>query len=97
MTTTMLYAVVLGAAAGGGLWLIAHGALPREQPLKDPDSVGDTGHAEATGAEIAVFVTHRQPTQILSLAGIDQLVTTAHATARAEQGITTPWLQGKTP
>ncbi|WP_269859564.1 type II secretion system F family protein [Streptomyces sp. RPT161] len=31
MTTTMLYALVLGAAAGGGLWLSVHGALPHER------------------------------------------------------------------
>jgi hypothetical protein len=60
-------------------------------------ATGDTGHAEATSDTATVFVTHRQHTQILSLVGIDQLVTTAHASARAEQGISTPWLQGKRP
>ncbi len=50
-------------------------------------STGDTGHAEAGDDSVRVTVTHRQRTQILSLAGIDDLVTTATATARAEQGI----------
>jgi tight adherence protein B len=39
MTTTMLYVLVLGAAAGGGLWLSAHGALPHEHRVHRPGAV----------------------------------------------------------
>ncbi|MET9293084.1 hypothetical protein [Streptomyces sp. NPDC003077] len=54
---------------------------------------GNTGQASAGERYVTVNVTHRQRTQILSLAGIDDLVTTASATARAEQGISAPWQQ----
>jgi hypothetical protein len=50
-------------------------------------ATGDTGQAEAGEDSVTVTVTHRQHTQILSLAGIHDLQTTATATARAEQGI----------
>ena len=56
-------------------------------------ATGDTGRAEAGENSVTVTVTHRQHTQILSLVGIDELVTTATATAHAEQGISTPWRQ----
>jgi hypothetical protein len=52
---------------------------------------GDSGRAEAGETTVTVTVTHRQRTQILAAIGISDLVTTAKATARAEQGITTPW------
>ncbi|MCQ4084397.1 hypothetical protein NGB36_28400 [Streptomyces sp. RB6PN25] len=60
-------------------------------------AAGDTGQAHAAGNTVSVQVTHRQHTQILSLVGMDDLVTTGRATARAEQGITTPWRNEVTP
>lgn len=65
--------------------------------LRYISSSGDTGSAEAGNDSATVTVTHHQHTQILSLIGISELTTTATATARAEQGITTPWNQGSTP
>ncbi|MDI5974026.1 hypothetical protein POF50_032575 [Streptomyces sp. SL13] len=54
-------------------------------------SVGDTGRARAGGDTVTVTVTHRQTMQILSLLGIHDLVATATATARAEQGVSGPF------
>lgn len=54
-------------------------------------AAGDTGQAHATTDAVSVRVTHRQPTQILSLIGIGDLVTTGGGTARAERGINRPW------
>ena len=54
-------------------------------------TAGDTGKATASGNAVTVVVTHRQRTQILDVLGIGDLVTTARATSRAEQGITQPW------
>jgi Putative Flp pilus-assembly TadE/G-like len=59
--------------------------------LASVHAAGDVGQARVTGDAVSVQVTHRQRTQILSLIGIGDLVTTARATARAEQGITQPW------
>jgi hypothetical protein len=58
-------------------------------------AAGDAAQAHADPDEVSVKVTHRQRTQILSLIGIGDLVTTGRAVARAEQGITAPWQQGR--
>ena len=54
-------------------------------------AAGDTGRARVGGDAVTVTVTHRQRTQILSVVGIGELVTTATATARAEQGVSGPF------
>ena len=47
---------------------------------------GHTGTVEVNGEQVTVTVTISQPTQILSLAGIDHLTVTGTGTATAEQG-----------
>ena len=65
--------------------------------LRYVQAAGDTGHADIGDDFATVTVTHHQRTQILSLIGISELTTTATATARAEQGITSPWHRGSRP
>ncbi len=60
-------------------------------------ATGDSGQATAGDTSVTVTVTHHQTPQILAAIGINDLVTTAKATARAEQGITAPWQQGTAP
>lgn len=47
---------------------------------------GHTGTVSVDGEQVTVTVTIRQPTQILDLAGIDQLTETGTGSATAEQG-----------
>ena len=49
-------------------------------------AAGHTGTVSVNGEQVTVTVTITQPTQILSLAGIDHLTETATGTATAEQG-----------
>ena len=65
--------------------------------LRYVQAAGDTGHADIGDDSATVTVTHHQRTQVLSLIGISELTTTATATARAEQGITSPWHRGSRP
>ena len=52
---------------------------------------GDTARVTVMGDEAQVTVTHLQRTQVLSLAGLKTLTTTASATAHIERGATTAW------
>ena len=47
---------------------------------------GHTGTVTVNGDQVTVTITISQPTQILDLAGIDQLTETGTGTATAEQG-----------
>ena len=49
-------------------------------------AAGHTGTVSVNGEQVTVTVTITQPTQILSLAGIDHLTETGTGTATAEQG-----------
>ena len=49
-------------------------------------ATGHTGTVAVNGEQVTVTVTISQPTQILSLAGIDHLTVTGTGTATAEQG-----------
>ena len=49
-------------------------------------AAGHTGTISVNGEQVTVTVTITQPTQILSLAGIDHLTETGTGTATAEQG-----------
>ncbi len=49
-------------------------------------AAGEHGSASVAGETVTVNVTITQPTQILSLAGIDHLTETGTGTATAEQG-----------
>jgi hypothetical protein len=51
---------------------------------------GDTGTISVAGDNVTVTVTHRQPTQLLRLAGVNSLRVTGHANVRLRHGITTP-------
>lgn len=62
-----------------------------EAALRYVQATGDKGRVFVSGDRVTVTVTHRQRTQILSLVGLDELVTTATAIAQPEQGITRPW------
>ncbi|MEV8320442.1 pilus assembly protein TadG-related protein [Streptomyces sp. NPDC059900] len=56
---------------------------------------GDTARVRVQEDQTQVTVTHIQTTQVLSLVGLDQLTTTASATAHIEHGATTPWGEGE--
>jgi hypothetical protein len=47
---------------------------------------GHSGTVQVTGEQVIVTVTISQPTQILSLAGIDQITVSGSGTATAERG-----------
>jgi hypothetical protein len=47
---------------------------------------GKTGTVQVAGEQVTVTVTISQPTQLLSLAGIDHITVTGSGTATAEQG-----------
>jgi hypothetical protein len=49
-------------------------------------AAGHTGTVAVNGEQVTVTVTISQPTQVLSLAGIDHLTVTGTGTATAEQG-----------
>ena len=49
-------------------------------------AAGHTGTVSVNGEQVTVTVTITQPTQILTLAGIDHLTETGTGTATAEQG-----------
>jgi hypothetical protein len=49
-------------------------------------NAGKTGTVQVTGEQVTVTVTISQPTQILSLAGIDHITVSGTGTATAEQG-----------
>ncbi|MDA8282105.1 MAG: hypothetical protein M0Z42_02135, partial [Actinomycetota bacterium] len=49
-------------------------------------TTGHTGTVTVDGEQVTVTVTISQPTQILDLAGIDQLTETGTGSATAEQG-----------
>ena len=49
-------------------------------------NAGKTGTVQVTGEQVTVTVTISQPTQILSLAGIDHITVAGTGTATAEQG-----------
>ena len=49
-------------------------------------TTGHTGRVTVDGEQVTVTVTISQPTQILDLAGIDQLTETGTGSATAEQG-----------
>jgi hypothetical protein len=49
-------------------------------------AAGKTGTVQVAGERVTVTVTISQPTQLLSLAGIDHLTVTGSGTATAEQG-----------
>ena len=51
-------------------------------------AAGNTGTVAVNGKQVTVTVTISQPTQILSLAGIDHLTETGTGTATAEQAPT---------
>ncbi|MFE6158802.1 pilus assembly protein TadG-related protein [Streptomyces sp. NPDC056486] len=57
-------------------------------------AAGDTARIRVHENQTQVTVTHTQPTQVLSLIGLNQLTTTASATAHIERGATTPWGEG---
>ncbi|MFD4644777.1 pilus assembly protein TadG-related protein [Streptomyces sp. NPDC058441] len=57
-------------------------------------AVGDTARVTVREDQVQVHVTHVQRSQVLSLVGVDQLTTTASATAHIELGTTTPWGDG---
>ncbi|MDA8285865.1 MAG: hypothetical protein M0Z42_21750 [Actinomycetota bacterium] len=48
---------------------------------------GKTGTVQVAGERVTVTVTISQPTQLLSLAGIDHITVTGSGTATAEQGV----------
>lgn len=58
-------------------------------------ATGDAGQVRVDGDRVTVTVTHRQCTQVLSLVGVDDLTTSASATARPERGINAPWAGAK--
>ena len=49
-------------------------------------NAGHSGTVQVTGEQVIVTVTISQPTQILSLAGIDHITVSGTGTATAEQG-----------
>jgi hypothetical protein len=53
-------------------------------------SSGHTGTVAVNGNQVTVTVSITQPTQILSLAGVDHLTVTGTGTATAEQGNNAP-------
>ena len=62
---------------------------PQEATADAEHYLATTGHAgtvTVNGEQVTVTVTIRQPTQILDLAGIDQLTETGTGSATAEQG-----------
>jgi putative Flp pilus-assembly TadE/G-like protein len=52
-------------------------------------AAGYRGVVTVTGARVTVEVTHRQRTQILTLAGVSEITVTATATAEAQRGVLT--------
>jgi hypothetical protein len=52
-------------------------------------ATGDSGTVTLDGTLIHARVTHRQPTRILGLLGVEVITVTANATARVESGIST--------
>ncbi|RFU85203.1 hypothetical protein DY218_18695 [Streptomyces triticagri] len=54
-------------------------------------AVSDSADVTVLDDQAQVAVTHVQPTQVLSLVGIDTLTTTASATAHIQRGAATEW------
>ena len=52
-------------------------------------ATGDSGTVTLDGTLIHARVTHRQPTRVLGLFGVEGITVTANATARVESGIST--------
>ena len=88
---TLALLLMAGLVLDGGLALAAKvQAIDDAQAAADAKrylaAAGHTGTVSVNGKQVTVTVTITQPTQILSLAGIDHLTETGTGTATAEQG-----------
>src|SRR5580658_10523977 len=91
---TVALIVMAGLVLDGGLALAAkvqaiddaQAAARAGAQAIDLPTYGHTGTVAVNGEQVTVTVTISQPTQILSLAGIDHLTVTGTGTATAEQG-----------
>ncbi|WP_331773243.1 hypothetical protein OG948_58615 (plasmid) [Embleya sp. NBC_00888] len=81
-------ALDLAAARGAGPATV-DAAKARQAALDSLAGAGYQGTATVTGARVTVHVTHKQRTQILTLAGVSQITVTASATAEAQRGVLT--------
>jgi len=81
-------ALDLAAARGQGPTIVDP-AQGRQAALNSLAAAGYQGTATVDGARVTVTVTHRQRTQILTLAGVSEITVTATATAEAQRGVLT--------
>ncbi|WP_331738756.1 pilus assembly protein TadG-related protein [Embleya sp. NBC_00896] len=81
-------ALDLAAARGLGPTAVDP-AQGRQAALNSLAAAGYRGTATVAGARVTVNVTHKQRTQILTLAGVSEITVTATATAEAQRGVLT--------
>jgi putative Flp pilus-assembly TadE/G-like protein len=62
----------------------------RTRALRYLASTGTTGTVQVTAQTVTVTVTAHQPTQLLDLAGLDELTVTGSGTAHPRRGISAP-------
>ncbi|MFF7250485.1 pilus assembly protein TadG-related protein [Embleya sp. NPDC008237] len=81
-------ALDLAAARGPGPTAVDP-SRGRQAALNSLAAAGYQGTASVNGARVTVHVTHRQRTQILTLAGVSEITVTATASAEAQRGVLT--------
>ncbi|MFE3206464.1 pilus assembly protein TadG-related protein [Embleya sp. NPDC059237] len=81
-------ALDLAAARGTGP-AVVDAARGRQAALDSLAAAGYRGTVTVAGARVTVHVTHRQRTQILTLAGVSEITVTATASAEAQRGVLT--------